>query len=479
MLVRDFMRSRSELLAVRTGTRCADMIALMAAEKASCAIIVNAGGRPIGIITEQDIARRIAYRIPGETLVESVMTSPVMTIERRDYLYHAIAWMRRHDLRHMPVVDRGGRLAGILYLHDALAVSTERLMRQIDQLSHEGTLEGLKDVKEAQVELAEELFADNLPAPEIQQLLTRINNDMYRRIGESAMHQMAEEGWGEVPVPATTIVMGSGGRGENYLFPDQDNGFIITDYPDSEHNRIDSYFIELAERICRDLNAVGIPYCNGYCMAVNPLWRKTLTQWIDQITLWGRKSNFVAIRLADIFFDFQPVWGERELAVELRRKVTEMVRHNHYFLRQMFQDQADHNVALGFFGGFITEKDKEEFKGQVNLKYTGTIPLVEAIRLLALREGVEETSTIERIKALHDQGVLSVNENDDLTSAFFLITDILLRKQIRDYKAGRRVSYYVDPEALPKRDRVMLLESLKAINNVRKRVHMEFTAEIF
>ncbi len=479
MLVRDFMRSRSELLAVRTGTRCADMIALMAAEKASCAIIVDAGGRPIGIITEQDIARRIAYRVPGETLVETVMTSPVMTIERRDYLYHAIAWMRRHDLRHMPVVDRRGRLAGILYLHDALAVSTERLMRQIDQLSHEGTLEGLKDVKEAQVELAEELFSDNLPAPEIQQLLTRINNDMYRRIGESAMSQMAAEGWGDVPVTATTIVMGSGGRGENYLFPDQDNGFIITDYPDGEHSRMDSYFIELAERMCRDLNAVGIPYCNGYCMAVNPLWRKTLSQWIEQITLWGRKSNFVAIRLADIFFDFQPVWGNRELATELRGKVTEMVRHNHYFLRQMFQDQADHNVALGFFGGFITEKEKEEFKGQVNLKYTGTIPLVEAIRLLALREGVEETSTLERIAALNEQGVLSINEHDDLTSAFYLITDILLRKQIRDYKARRRVSYYVDPEALTKRDRVMLLEALKAINNVRKRVNMEFTAEIF
>jgi signal-transduction protein with cAMP-binding, CBS, and nucleotidyltransferase domain len=352
-------------------------------------------------------------------------------------------------------------------------------MGQIDRLSHEGTLDGLKEVKAAQVELAEELFADNLPAPEIQQLLTRINNDMYRRIGEIVLGQMADEGWGDPPVTAATIVMGSGGRGENYLFPDQDNGFIVSDYPDSEHGRIDTFFIELAERMCRNLNAVGIPYCNGYCMAVNPLWRKTLSQWIEQITLWGRKSNFVAIRLADIFFDFQPVWGDRELAHELRRKVTEMVRHNHYFLKQMFQDQADHNVALGFFGGFITEKEKQEYKGHVNLKYTGTIPLVEAIRLLALREGVEETSTLERVRVLHEQGVLGVNENDDLVSAFYLITDIMLRKQIRDYKAGRRVNYFVDPNTLTKRDRVMLLESLKSINNVRKRVHLEFTAEIF
>ena len=479
MLVRDFMRPRSALLSVRTGTSCGEMIGLLGTDKASCAIIVDAAGRPLGIITEQDVARRIVYRVPPETPVEVAMTAPVMTIRRSDYLYHAIAWMRRHGLRHMPVVDHNSRLAGILFLHDALAAASERLMRQIDQLTHEGTLDGLKEVKAAQVDLVEDLFDDNLPAPEIQQIITQINNDMYRRIGDANLKAMADEGWGEPPTTAATIVMGSGGRGENYLFPDQDNGFIITDYPDADHGRIDTYFLELAERITRDLNAVGIPYCNGYCMAVNPLWRKTLSQWIEQITLWGRKSNFVAIRLSDIFFDFQPVWGLRELAVELRHKVTEMARSNHYFLRQMFQDKSDHNVALGFFGGFVTEKEKEEYRGQIDLKYTGTIPLVEAIRLMALREGVEETGTLDRIGALNEEGVLSLTEREDLTSAFHLITDLLLRKQVRDYRARRRVNYYVDPELLTKRDRVMLHDALKSIDGLRKRVHLEFTAEIF
>lgn len=479
MRVGEFMRPRAAALAVRAGTTCFDMIAHMTAGKASCAVIVDAAGRPVGIITEQDIARRITFRVPGDTPVDAVMTTPVLTIERQDYLYHAIAWMRRHGLRHMPVSDRSGRLVGMLYLHDALAVATDRLMGQIDRLTHESTLEGMKQVRAAQVELAETLFADSLPAPEIQQVLTQINNDMYRRIGEANLHKMKAEGWGDPPVSAATIVMGSGGRGENYLFPDQDNGFIIEDYPDSEHSRIDAYFIELAERLCRNLNDIGIPYCNGYCMAVNPLWRKTLPQWIDQINQWGRKSNFVAIRLADIFFDFQPVWGRYDLAIELRHKVTEMVRHNHFFLKQMFQDQADHNVALGFFGGFMTEREKREFRGQVNLKYTGTIPLVEGIRLLALREGVEDTSTLDRIHGLHDNGVLTVTEHEDLCAAFHLITDILLRKQIGDYKAGRRVSYYVAPKSLARRERLMLLDSLKAIDSLRKRVRLEFTADVF
>src|SRR5512144_2885192 len=352
MLVRDFARPATEVLVVRPSARCSEVVERLANEKLTCAIVVDASQRPIGILTERDIARRIAFRAAPETPIEALMTSPVLTIAGREYLYYAISWMRRHAVRHMPVVDRAGRLAGILYLHDALAAASEGLMRQIDRLTPERPGEPIKEVKAAQVNLAEELFADHLPAPEIQQLLTRINNDMYRRIGVSALKSMALEGWGDLPVSAATIVMGSGGRGENYLFPDQDNGFIIADYPDGEHARVDAFFLELAERMCRDLNEVGIPYCNGYCMAVNPLWRKSLSQWIEQITLWGRKSNFVAIRLADIFFDFQPVWGRHDLTTELRHRITGLVRNNHHFLRQMFQDKVGHNVALGFFGGF-------------------------------------------------------------------------------------------------------------------------------
>ena len=278
---------------------------------------------------------------------------------------------------------------------------------------------------------------------------------------------------------AATIVMGSGGRGENYLLPDQDNGFIVADYPDSAHGRIDAFFQELAERLCRDLNEIGIPYCNGYCMAVNPLWRKTLPQWIAQIGIWTRRGSTVAVRLADIFFDFQPVWGEASLARELRAAVTQLVRNNRTFLRQMYQDKLEHSAALGIFGGFVVERENREYRGQVNLKYSGTLPLVSGIRLLALREGIEETPTLARIAALAEAGVLDDNERYELSEAFGVVTETLLRRQLAEYRAGRRVTYYVDPESLPKRRRTALLDSLKVIHALRKRAHLEFTAHVF
>jgi signal-transduction protein with cAMP-binding, CBS, and nucleotidyltransferase domain len=477
--VRDFMRPRNELVIVKPGTPCAELISQLTSKRSPCGLVVDNAGRPIGILTEQDIARRIAYRTPPDTPVEKVMTEPVLTVQRRQPLYQAIAALLRHDFQQMPVVDRQGGLVGVLHLRDVQTVASYGLMRQIERLSHEETIEGLKEVKVAQAELAEALFADNVPATEVQQLLTSINNDIYRRIGEMALKQMTAEGWGDLPANAATIVMGSGGRGENFLFPDQDNGFIIADYPDSEHTRIDAYFIELAERLCRILNEVGFPYCKGHCMAMNPLWRKTLSQWIEQINLWGHKSNFVAIRLSDIFFDFQPVWGNSELAHELRRVVTRLIRKNPFFLKQMFLEKARHNVALGFLGGFVTEKANSDYRGQIDLKYTGTVPLVGAIRLLALREGVEQTPTLERIRVLKETNVLGASEQEDLSAAFSLLTEVLLKKQLADFNAGRPINYYVDPKTLSKRQRWLLLDAFRSINTLRERVYYEFTAQLF
>ena len=476
-LAKDFMRRVR--LAVPAGTRLGDTVERMSRDDASSVIVTGASGEPIGIVTEQDVTRRAAFKCDPAVAVETVMTEPVLTIRASEYLYYAIARMRRAGLRHMPVVDDAGALVGILDLHDALAAVSETLMGQIDALTQESNIDGLKQVKSAQAELAQQLLDENLPANEIQALLTHINNDIYRRIVDLNLKVMADEGLGTPPVAFSVIVMGSGGRGENFMFPDQDNGMILADYPDDRHTEIDGWFIELAERITRDLDAVGLPQCKGYVMAINPLWRKTLPQWKEQVRLWSHKRNTTMIRLCDIFFDFRCVWGDPGMADELRRFVTATVSGNHAFLRQMFEDDADHGVALGWFGRFITEKEKEAFKGQMNLKHTGTLPLVEAVRLLALRDGIAETSTLGRMDALKAKGILSHDEHDYLVGALRHIARLLLRQQLKDYAAGKPVSSYVPPDSLTERERDILVEGFKAIRAVRKHLQSELTGELF
>jgi len=466
-------------LAVKSGTALLDVVARITDAKATGAVVTDDNDRPLGILTEQDVTRRVTFRIPPEEVIENVMSSPVISVRDDEYLYYAIARMRRRGLRHMPVVGSEGEFLGMLNLSQAIGEASSLLMESIDTLTREDSLDGLKEIKAAQVDLAEHLFQENLEAPEIQGLLTRVNNDIYRRVVNINLNAMQDEGFGPPPVEFCVIVMGSGGRGENFLYPDQDNGFILADYPDEKHTEIDGWFIELAVRMTRDLDLVGLPTCKGFVMASNPLWRKTISQWKHQIEIWNRKRNTTTLRLCDIFFDFRVAWGQPDMADNLRHHVTKVVGRNPTFLREMYEDDQDHGTALGWFGRFITEKDDEEFLGQMNLKQTGTLPLVEATRLLSLREGIEEVATLARMQALRDKGVLDADEFDYLRGAFLHICRLLLRQQIGDFNAGNRVSNYVAPDSLTERERDILTDSFKAIDALRKRMRSEFTGDIF
>ena len=306
--VRDFMRS--PVTTVAAGTRLAEAVAALDASGASSVLVVDSDGRLAGILTEHDVTRRVAFRLPPDAEVEKAMSRPARAVARDELLYRAVARMRREGLRHMPVVDEANRPIGMLDLHEALAAAAARMVSQIDRLTRDPSLDGLAQVKRAQAELAQDLLDDNVPAPEIQALITDINRDLHARVLEGAIAALAAEGWGPPPLPLTLLIMGSGGRGENFLFPDQDNGFIVADYPDDAHTRIDAWFVALAERFTAGLDRVGFPLCKGGVMATNPLWRKSETQWRDQIELWGARRSPVAVLTADIFFDFRAGWGD-------------------------------------------------------------------------------------------------------------------------------------------------------------------------
>lgn len=455
----------------------AEAVQRMSEAGASSALVVDGRGRPLGIVTEQDVVRRLAYRAAPDSPIAQAMTAPVITVEESDYLFHAVARMRRRGLRHIPVVDAGGAVVGLLALHEALSVLSSQAMRLIDELTHDETIEGLKAVKAAQVRLAQALFEDGVPVPEVQELLTDINRDLHRRILRRAIAALRAEGKGEPPVPFTLIILGSGGRGENFLYPDQDTGFILGEYDDAEHERIDSYFLALAERFSQQLHTIGFPYCTGNVMATNPLWRKKLSQWQHQIAYWMQRRTPAMLRNCDIFFDFRHAWGEIDYALDLREFVTDIAARNLGFIRDMFQIQIDDRVALGWFGRLRSERGEDGTR-RVNLKYGGTLPLVEGIRLLALRHKVAATGTLARLAALAEAGVVRGDQQDYLVGAFRHITYLLLRQQIADFKAGRKVGNWVPLTALSKREKDYLVACFRAIEDLRGRLKLEFAGEL-
>ncbi len=98
-------------------------------ESGYSAIPVTKKRRLVGIISRSDLLRDGRWRPsregPAKTKVESVMTTPVITVSPVDELQQAAGIMVKHDISRLPVLE-DDHLVGILDRHDVLrAISQE------------------------------------------------------------------------------------------------------------------------------------------------------------------------------------------------------------------------------------------------------------------------------------------------------------------------------------------------------------------
>lgn len=87
-------------------------------------IIVTQKGKAKGIITERDIVYKIiaAGKDPVKTKLKSVMSRPLKVIKASDKIETAALALRNNKVKRLPVVDKSGRLVGIITEGDLLRV---------------------------------------------------------------------------------------------------------------------------------------------------------------------------------------------------------------------------------------------------------------------------------------------------------------------------------------------------------------------
>jgi CBS domain-containing protein len=83
-------------------------------------LVVTEGAKPVGIVTERDIAYKImAEGKDPSTRVEEVMSKDLKTMGPGRSLQDAAKLMAAHVIRHLPVVE-GEKLVGILTIEDIM-----------------------------------------------------------------------------------------------------------------------------------------------------------------------------------------------------------------------------------------------------------------------------------------------------------------------------------------------------------------------
>ncbi len=98
----------------------------------------------VGIFSERDLMNRVVLEglNPATTTVRDVMTSPVETIRRELTADDALKLMLEKHIRHLPVVDRDGNLAGMLSIRSLLHDKVAELTDQLDSLEAYFTADG-------------------------------------------------------------------------------------------------------------------------------------------------------------------------------------------------------------------------------------------------------------------------------------------------------------------------------------------------
>jgi CBS domain-containing protein len=426
--------------------------------RVSSIIIVDEQGRAMGILTERDLLRILSTNgTQGlDATLAQVMTRPVAAVDADAFVYVALGKMTRMGLRHLVVVDAENRPIGMITGRALLKVRANDALAIGDSVHEARNAADMEAAMAALPRLAKSLLAEGVSARNISSVIALVIRDLTARATELSEASMAEDGWGPAPARYAMLVLGSAGRGESLLVFDQDNAIVHCGTPAD-----DVWFAELGKRVNQMLNDAGIPFCDGGVMAREPKWRKSLDEWKDEIHHWVYAVENQTVMSCDIFFDFQPVWGDRALADDLRTYAVEKAAQSAFFMQYLAQHVAKMEVSLGLFGEFVTTQ------GRLNAKKFGLLPLVSAARFRAIRAHVMQTGTDERYSAIKDQGLLHEDDWRDFLEIREVVMRMMLDQQLVDLAAGIAPSARIEPKRFNKHTRNRLRWAFKRLRTLK------------
>lgn len=121
--VEDLMQTGDALPIVTGPTPMQDVILTMSGKGFGTAIVCE-GGCPIGAITDGDMRRNIDRL--WQSSADDLISGPPLTIEPKATAASALQLMYREGITSIVVVEEGGRLAGLLHIHDCLRAGVDQ-----------------------------------------------------------------------------------------------------------------------------------------------------------------------------------------------------------------------------------------------------------------------------------------------------------------------------------------------------------------
>jgi CBS domain-containing protein len=128
MIIGSILKTKgSEVVSVGPTDTILSVARVLTEHRIGAALVRDASGALLGIISERDIVRGMASHGPGTTglKVEEFMTSELVTITPQTLVTEALALITVRRVRHLPVLDKDGKLCGLASIGDLVKARIE------------------------------------------------------------------------------------------------------------------------------------------------------------------------------------------------------------------------------------------------------------------------------------------------------------------------------------------------------------------
>jgi CBS domain-containing protein len=336
------------------------------------------------------------------------------------------------------------------------SLSDEELKRKWDSVPH----------------FVNQLLERGVNAQIANQVVTTIADTIAQKVIEGVIEHV-----GPPPAKFVFMVLGSEGRKEQTFKTDQDNAIIYEDKANEHREEVREYFLEFATEVSGRLNSIGISYCTGGFMAQNPKWTHSLSHWKRNYVSWMAESLPETVINFSTFFDCRFVYGEAAIMDELKVFLNEELQKP---MDKLFYNMAinalQYEPPLTFFNTIrtFTKNSREVF----DIKKAMT-PIVDLVRVYALKNRVFEVNTGERMKSLLKMEVFTETAYHELYQSYYFLMSMRLKKQaIQIIQDKKEPDNYIDLSTLTKIERVTLKEIFKVIGNFQSKIKIEFTNSV-
>jgi len=458
-----------ELVTCKGTTPVFEAAQLMAAQKVSCLFVTSESGHIDGFVTDITLRDQVLAKQADPTKpIYYFMDRGIRAIHIDTYVYEALLMMYQTKSRYL-LVKSDGKYVGFVSRNKLMSEQAQSPLVFIQSVKLARTSAELQDKWARVPYIVNQLLGNGVQADIVNKLITAIADTIAQNVVEEVLAEM-----GTPPSRFVFMVLGSEGRREQTLKTDQDNALIYEDKANEHREEVRKWFLDFATRVSDRLNQIGFAYCTGGYMASNPQWTHSLSHWKANYKQWMEDALPETAIKFSTFFDCRLIYGDPTIMDRLRDFLDgELQQPLEKFFAYLAKNALQYEPPLAFFKPIktITVAGREVF----DIKKAMT-PVVDLVRVYALRNRIFVENTGERMKLLRDMGVFSEKQYQELHLSYYYLMAMRLKHQSDKMIVDKgSPDNYIAIESLTRIERATLKEIFKTIENFQSGIRIKFT----